>query len=126
MANPLVDLIKSVFSGNQADFHTSSKQVEMLEKNIAEKLASQPYTLPLPQTIQQQQPIQPPQSPQSFQLQKLPKQAQRPVSSTVKKAKPTKKPLTAETLESATEPQSTIPMFPYTPQGIAELVRQGK
>jgi len=118
MANPLVDVIKNIFSGNQTDFNALSKQFEMVSSQL-----QQPNLIP---QKTQQQPIQPPQSTQSLQLQKLPKQSKQTTSSDAKKAQSTKKPLTAKTLESATEPQSFIPILPYTPQGIAELVKQGK
>jgi flagellar motor protein MotB len=107
-----------MFSGNQTDFNTLSKQFEIMASQLQQpNLISQK---PPQQQIQTHQPTQ------SLQLQKLSKQSKQATSSETKKSQSTKKPLTAETLEIATEPQSTIPMLPYTPQGIAELVKQGK
>jgi hypothetical protein len=113
MANSLIDVIKEIFSSNQTNFNVLSKQFETMSLQLQQpdfirRLAQQQQGQSLPQ------------------LSKKTEQAKQSVSSNVKKIQPTKKPLTIKTLETKIEPQSAIPILPYTPEGIVELVKQGK
>jgi len=136
MANSLIDAIKGyvkdAVSGSLPDLNTLSKQPELLAKQMENPQNFQPpqgaMTPAGKQDLNLLEMIKPDYWSKTYKWLNLQSQSSKTIQQPKKqKTTPTaKKPLTAETIEQTAGSQSSIPILPYTPQGIVELVKQGK